>query len=449
MKSRFYRVPFLQVVVLTAVFATSILDSRADLLKAGPMAGYSKMRETAIWLQTNEPSQVKIQYWPKDSPSKKSETSTKQTTIDEANTATLIAGNLDPGTLYEYRVFVDGKPVAADYALEFQTPPFYRDRFPPPDFKVALGGGHYANDKAYDPLNRIPGGDYSIFLAIAAKNPDMMIWLGNNIFLREPDWDSDSGVLSRYSKNREQPELQPLLGSVHHLATWSTHDFGAEGADRLSQSGQHARHAFDLFWANPPHDVAGINGITAKASWSDVDFFILDDRTNRDLTSRVSSKRQILGEEQIKWLVESLRRSNATFKVVVNGSPILNPADSPENLQIAEDERDELLEALKDADIPGLFFVAGGKSHGELTKLVRANAPDVYELTLGPLTGRPASDTRELNYFRVPGNSVFQRHFSILEFHGPEDDRQMRVSVYDVNGTEIWTDNFHASSMQF
>lgn len=413
------------------------------------MAGYSKMREAAIWLQTDEPAEVQVQYWPKGKSSNKSETSIQQTTVDQANTATLIARDLTPGTAYEYRVLVDGQPVNVDYALEFQTPPFFRDRFPPPDLKVALGGGHYVNDKDYDPLNRIPGGDYSVFLAILAKDPDLMIWLGNNIFLREPDWDSDSGVMGRYSKNREQPELQPLLGSVNHLSTWSTHDFGSEGADRLSQSALPARKAFDLFWANPTLGIDSIEGIATKTGWSDVDFFILDDRTNRDLSSPISSRRQILGEDQIRWLVESLRRSKATFKVVINGSPILNPADSPDNLQIAENERDELLEALKDADIPGLFFVAGGKDYGELTKVVRANAPDVYELTLGPLTGRVAEDTRELNYFRVPGNSTFERHFAILEFHGPEANRQMRVSVYDVNGTQLWTDNFPASGMQF
>lgn len=413
------------------------------------MPGYAEMREAAIWLQTDAPAEAKIYYWPKDDPSQSSETASVTTTAEDAYTAELVATGLKPGTTYEYSVMLDGRPVNLDYATEFSTPPFFRDRFPPPDLRVALAGGHYVNDEPYDPLNRIPGGNYEIFLAILAKDPDLMIWLGNNIFLREADWSSRSGVLARYTRNRAQPELQPLLAAVNHIATWSTYDFGPEGADRLSKSSQHAREGFDLFWANPPMEIAGLEGIQTSLSWSDVEFFILDDRSQRDLTSRVSSKRQALGESQVEWLVESLRRSPATFKIVVMGSPVTNPAEAPENYRQVEGEREHLLEQLKTAEIGGLFIVSGGKAHGELTKMVRASAPDLHELTLGPATGRPASDTRELNYFRVPGSSVFQRHFALLDFTGPEANRQLTVGVFDVNGTEIWTETFFAREMAF
>ena len=32
--------------------------------------------------------------------------------------------------------------------------------------------------------------------AIHQKKPDFMVWLGDNIYLREPDWSSHSGYLS-------------------------------------------------------------------------------------------------------------------------------------------------------------------------------------------------------------------------------------------------------------
>lgn len=418
-------------------------------LSAGPMSGYTTMREAAIWLQTDVPAEAKVYFWPMDDPTHRGETVSVQTSPEDANTATLVAGPLEPGTEYEYAVFLDGNPVKLDYPAVFKTPPFYRDRQPPPDFRVAVGGGHYVNDAAYDPPNRIPGDGYHIFLAIQAKQPDLMIWLGNNVWLREPDWSSRSGVLARYGKNRAQPELQPLLASVNHVATLSTHDFGPEGADRHSPSAPHAAAGFDRFWANPPLGQPGLEGVTTTLAWSDVEFFILDDHTARDLNPGAPSKRTILGEEQLTWLINSLRRSTATFKIIVMGSPILSPADSPENYYMAENERERFLDAIKDDKISGLFFVTGGKDHGELTKMVRANAPDAYELTLGPMTGRPASNTRELNYFRVPSTSIFQRHFAILEFHGPETDRQMSVTTYDANGTKLWSENFHATDMDY
>lgn len=407
------------------------------------------MREAAIWLQTDAPAKVQILYWPKNAPDKEKKTDLYQTTAKNAYTAELVARNLLPGTTYEYTVIVDDNPLNLDYTTEFQTPPFYKERFPPPDLRVAIAGGNYVNDAPFDPPNRIPGDSHAVFLAIEAKNPDLMIWVGNNTYLREPDWGSRSGAISRYTKNRALPELQPLLASTNHVATWSTHDFGPVGADRLSKSRLHAREAFDLFWANPPLGVEGIDGISTSFQWSDVEFFILDDRTDRDLTQRISSKRKILGDAQLRWLVESLKRSTATFKIIIMGSPILNPADDPANYKMAETERDALLEEIKIASIDGVLFVTGGKAHGELTKMVRANAPDIYDLTVGPATGRPADNTRELNYFREPGTSVFQRHFALLDFTGPENARQVTLSIFDVNGTRLWSDTLTASEMRF
>lgn len=438
--------PWLALLVFTLAPASA---SAKASLAAGPMSGYTTMREAAIWLQTDRPAEAKVYYWPENDPTQRGETASVQTRPEDAYTATLVASALQPGTKYEYAVFLDGQPMKLDYPALFQTPPFYRDRMPPPDFRVALGGGHYANDQPYDPPNRIPGGDYQVFLAILAKQPNLMIWLGNNVFLREADWSSRSGVLARYSHNRAQPELQPLLAATNHVATVSTHDFGPAGADRFSVGAPHAASGFDLFWTNPPLGQPGLSEVTSTLSWSDAEFFILDDRSARDLNPSAPSRQTVLGPDQIEWLVNSLRRSTATFKIIVMGSPILNPAETQGNYREARSEREKLLEALRDHKIDGLFFVTGGKDHAELVKMVRANAPDVYELSTGPMTGRPASETKELNYFRVPSTSVFQRHFALLDFHGPEEDRQMRVTTYDVNGTQIWSENFHAKNMRY
>lgn len=426
----------------------SVLAGQVNL-SAGPMSAYTTMREAAIWLQTDGPAEAKVYYWPVDNPTQRGETNKVQTNTKDAYTATLIAGPLEPGTTYEYAVFLDDQALDLEYPTRFKTPPLYKERMPPPDFRVAVGGGHYVNESAYDPPNRIPGDEYHIFLAILAKEPDFMVWLGNNLALREADWSSRSGVLARYSMNRAKPELQPLLAATNHVATISRNDFGPEGADRYSISAGHAIEGFEKFWANPPLAQSELSEVTAKLSWSDVDFYILDDRSARDLNPAAPSRRTILGPNQLEWLINSLKQSQATFKIIVMGSPALNPAETPGNFYEAEKEREKLLSALKDEKIDGVFFVTGGKDHGELTKMVRANAPDIYELSMGPMTGRPAADTDELNYFRVPSTSIFKRHFAILDFHGPENDRQLRINTYDANGTELWSENFHANDMDF
>ncbi len=416
-------------------------------LHAGPMVGYSEMREVAVWVQTTAPASVQLAYWPQGNPDQRVISPVVETTHADNYTATLIAGRLTPGTTYDYAILIDGTTVTLPYEAHFQTLPDYRDRTPPPDFTVALGGGNYVNDRPFDPPNRIPGDGYNIFLAILAKQPELMIWLGNNIYLREADWGSRTGIQARYWHNRAQPELQPLLGSVHNVAVWSTHDYGPSEADRYYQGQGNATESFQQHWANPQHELVDEIGNACSIRWADAEFFLLDDRTFRDLTALTESKREIVGETQFKWLLESLRKSTATFKVIVMGSPMLNPADSPLHLKAAAQERDKFIERITWAEVEGLFFVSGGKDFGEFTKLVRAGASDAYELTLGPLTGRPATETDELNYHRVPSTATFQRQFATLGFHGPEDARELTVTVYDADGVELWSKTLSASEL--
>ncbi|MBC2596190.1 alkaline phosphatase D family protein [Ruficoccus amylovorans] len=435
-------------VFLALLLPLLLLGTHAQAqLQSGPLVGYVDMREAALWAQTDSATLVQFAYWPEGQPDQRATTPSALTRQEDDYAVTLIAGGLQPGTKYLYELLLDGKKAALDYDTSFSTPPDYRDRTPPPDFTVALGGGNYVNDKPFDPPNRIPGDSYHIMLAIMAKNPAFMLWLGNNITLREADWGSKSGMLARYHHNRALPELQPLVASVPSVATWSTHDFGPEGADRYFLGRNHAREAFRTYWPNPQYGLDEDLGLACSVRWGDAEFFVLDDRSFRDLTPLTAERRQILGEAQARWLLQSLRKSTATFKVIVMGSPFLNPAEHPDHYTAATQERDKLLQQITWAEISGLFFVSGGKDFGELTKVVRASAPDVYEVTVGPMTGRPSEDTGELNYFRVPNTTVFERQFATLRFHGPEDARQLTTTLYNADGIEQWSRTFNRSDM--
>ncbi len=423
----------------------------ASPLQSGPMVGYAEMREAQVWVQTREPAKLQLAYWPKTKPGERSVSAVVEATPANACTAKLLADNVTPGTRYAYEVLVDGRPVAMPHTLEFQTLPNFRDRTPPPDFSMALGGGNYVNDIPYEALNRRPGDEHSIFLAILAKAPDAMLWLGNSTYLRDADWGSRTGYLRRYTDTRSLPELQPLLGSVHHYAVWSWGECGpataAQGLHLYNRAT--ATEAFRLFWANPTFGVADLPGTATQFRWADADFFLLDDRTFRDTTPANPAKRVVLGQAQVDWLLASLKRSRATFKIVVCGSPILNPIESEHNLTAAPIERERLLEALREARINGLVFLSGGKDFGEITKMVRANAYDLYEFTICPLTARPVPKVEESNFFRVPNSVLAKRHFGLLRVTGPEDARVFTVTLYDAVGNELGSQKILASQLGY
>jgi alkaline phosphatase D len=198
-----------------------------------------------------------------------------------------------------------------------------------------------------------------------------------------------------------------------------------------------------------PTQVRTVDGIATRFSRSDVDFFMLDVRSNRNDTPDAQALPQILGKAQIEWLRQELLLSTATFKVIVAGAPILNPADNKENLSSADREHTDLLQMLRNEKISGLFFISGGKYYGELTRLVHANSYNLYDLSVGPLTAKPReNNNQELNFFRMPGSSSFERQFALIDFTGPEEDRQIEMRVMNTFGTELWSRTVKASQLK-
>ena len=76
-----------------------------------------------------------------------------------------------------------------------------------PDFRLATGSCTYINEPELDRPGKPYGGDYQIFDAMVAQKPDLMVWLGDNAYLREADWSTRTGIYHRYSHTRSAPEL--------------------------------------------------------------------------------------------------------------------------------------------------------------------------------------------------------------------------------------------------
>ena len=413
-------------------------------LLSGPMLGHVDMREATIWLQAAEPSTFTIRYY---------ETGSKNQLLsipvnadpDLAYTASIRLDKVEAGKTYNYEVLQNGKKVGDIY--QFTTPENYYFRAPPPDFSFAVGGAHYVMEEGFEPPYQLLGGGYGIFQAIQAASPDFMVWMGNTAHLRRSDYTSRGGILKRYTHSRNVPELANLLASTPHYATWSQHDYSFHNGGKYNSYRSYTEEAFKAFWPRPVEHPT-LEGIATRFRYADADFFMLDVRSYRDEIPNNNRLPKILGEKQIEWLRQELIRSDATFKIILSGSPVLNPADNPKNLSYAESEHNGLLEAFRRESISGLFFISGGKYFGELTKLVHASNYNLYDLTVGPLTASPDNSEPELNYFRVPGTTTTERQFAFIRISGPEEDRQLKIQLNSMEGDELWSRVIRAKDLQ-
>ena len=421
------------------LFFSSSLFAQNPRLQSGPMLGYNEMREVLLWVQTKEAARVQFAYWAKDKPAEKHYTDEKATRKSEAFTAKLIADEVEPGTDYSYQVLINGKAVELDYPTEFKTQELWRWRYDPPAFSVAIGSCAYVNEEVYDRPGKPYGSDYQIFNSIYQKHPDAMIWLGDNIYLREVDWYSRTGILARNTHTRSLPEMQPLLASTHHYAIWDDHDYGPDNSDRTYIHKETTLEAFRLFWGNPTFGVNGQKGITTFFQYNDIDFFLMDDRYFRSPNRLEGGDQTMLGKEQLEWLIEALAASYAPFKMVCIGNQVLNPVQAHETYQnLFPEERAYLLKRIEEEDIRNVVFLTGDRHLTELSKYVNARDNAVYDLTVSPLTAG-VNPNDEANELRVEGTLVNEHNFGLLEFSGPRKERVLTIRVIDADGNEKWT----------
>lgn len=423
--------------------------SQEKYLQAGPMVGYSEMREVLLWVQTNAAAKVKFLYYEAGNPGQKFSTAETLTGEEGAFTAKIPVENLEPGRLYQYELYINNQLVKRPYPLKFQTQKLWQWREDPPDFSFVAGSCAYVNEAQYDRPGEPYGGEYEIFSAIYQQQPDFMLWLGDNVYLREADWYSRSGILARYTHTRSLPELQPLLGSLHHYAIWDDHDYGPNDSDRSFRNKQHTLEAFRLFWGNPTFGVEGVPGITTMFQWADVDFFLLDDRFHRTPNDRAGGERTVLGKAQIDWLLDALSASRAPFKFVVLGGQFLNPFPYGENYSAYPEERSAILTLISQENISGVIFLTGDRHHSELSKLERKPHYPLYDLTISPLTAGPNTKAaNEANHLRISGTYVNQRNFARLAVSGPRKERVLQISNYDKTGRELWNFTIKASDLK-
>ncbi len=427
--------------LLASLFLRVDLMARdaAEVIQAGPMVGYVDLMETAIWVQTKRAAEVALRYGPKDGPM--AATNPVQAGPNNYFTAKFILTDLEPGTVFEYVVTVDGEAVSFDYPLTFKTQTFWQWRTEPPDFQFAIGSCLFVNDPKYDRPGKGYGGNLEILGAIHAKKPDFMLWLGDTTYYREPEYYSVKRMAYRQTHTRSYPGLQPLLASTAHYAVWDDHDFGPNDSNRGYTMKAAALNLFRIFWANPSYGMPDTPGVFFRFQWADVAFFVMDNRYYRAANGVKDPDKPYLGKAQLDWLKDNLTTSYATFKIIVVGNQVTNVHCRHEAYPRFQNEYRELMSWLRQSEVEGVLFLSGDRHFTELLKTERPGAYPLYEFTSSPLSSGVIHDLgdEKNNPLRVPGALTDKvRNFGLVKVSGPREKRVLTLQTYDYQGKLLW-----------
>ncbi len=418
-----------------------------SLLQSGPMVGYSAYREALIWVQTTEEANVKIGYFAEGEVERF--TTPQQATEDQDFIVKLFPSEVEYGKTYSYKLYINEVYVERPYPLEFHIQELWQWRKDPPDFSFAIGSCAYVNEPKDDRPNKPYGGQYEIFESIRSKDPDFMVWLGDNIYLREPDFLTERGIRHRNRYSRALPELQALLGSVHHYAIWDDHDYGPNDSDRSYVHKHYAEKAFNDYWGNLNTNATGEGGITSHFLWNDVEFFLLDDRYFRDSNRSRAKDKKYLGDAQVDWLIQALTTSRAPFKIVCIGGQVVSNAAVYENMATYPAAQQRLFDRIAEEKIEGVLFMSGDRHHTEISKMERQDAYPLIDITCSPLTSGTHRPRDEKNTRQVKDKTFYDRNFGIVKVKGKRTNRVLTLTIFNTEGEEQWTYEIKASELRY
>ena len=425
----------------------------APALVAGPMLGYAEHREAAIWLEVSPTvRQVAVRYRPQTAapaPVAPWRTAAYTGPLGRVfNPLTIALTDLQADTPYQYEVLLDGKAAPRPYPLAFRTKWVPEYTKTPRDFSFLFGSCLYLNDSTYDYPGKPYGQDPGILTTMARTPADFMLWGGDNVYLRVPDYSSAFGIRSRYRTNRAFPLLQPLLAARPNYAIWDDHDYGPNDANRSFGLRGVSADCFAHYWPHRSFGEPDNPGIYQHLKYGDADFFMMDDRSYRapnelpdSLNGRPNPRKEFYGPRQLRWLEDGLIASRAAFKFVFTGGQMLNPRADKECFRYYPAEYEELLNFIVGNKIPGVVFLSGDRHFSEIIRLTPPGFYPLYDVTSSSITSgvHDISGTPEMqNPARVPGTLLLENNFVKVEIGGPPTDRTATFRALDRTGKERW-----------
>ncbi len=425
------------------VLLISIFSSSQPRIISGPMLGPVELRDAKVWVEVSpEVKTVSLLYNKKGDRRTIKIINYKGELGNEFNPIRFTVGGLDFNTAYEYKLWINGKN--SNKGGEFTTKDLWQFRKPPPDFSFLTGGCAYFNDPVYDRPGKPYGGDSSIFESMAREKAVFMLWTGDNWYTREVDYYSEWGLWYRAQHDRAQPILQSFLKAMPQISTWDDHDYGPNDIGKSYTLKESSRNIFMKYFCNASYGENG-QGIYSMTSWGDVDVFLTDDRwfrsedkTPDSIDGKPNRDKRMLGELQMEWLKNSLLFSQATFKIILVGSQVLNPLSPFENLRQYPVEYNELMDFLKDNKIDGVLFLTGDRHHSEVIKVERAGTYPLIDITVSPLTSgtHTFGGTEKINPYRVFGLDEKQ-NYGKFSFTGKRGERKLLVEFFGIKGNKL------------
>ena len=426
----------------TATFALHAASPNNEIVH-GPMLGAVTDTTAGVWVRTAEATGFEVLA----TADGERHTASGTTTADQDYTGTATLAGLSPGTTYSYQVLVDADtPPASQPQSPSQSqpspqppsqPPSHSPSYtlrtaPPPGapgtFTIAFGGC-----AGYTPANE------RMWDTIAAHSPQALLLLGDNVYVDLPEQPGPFHDYTYYQR-QSRPEFRRLVSATPVYAVWDDHDAAVDDiwlgpyVDRPAWKQPMVEH-FQRNWKNPASGSASHPGVWFRFSLGDVDFFLLDGRTYR--TNPFVEERTMLGPVQKAWLLDGLRASEATFKVIASPVAWADGAKpgSRDTWSGFPEEREEIFRFVEENGVRGVVLLSSDRHRSEAWAIERESGYAFHDLLSGQLTN--------IHTHPVEPGALFSYNlkdsFGLLTFETAGEEPRVTYEIYSIDDELVET----------
>lgn len=271
-----------------------------------------------------------------------------------------------------------------------------------------------------------------IWTVIRGCNPQVMIFLGDNVYARTTNLNE---LRAAYDQLEADASFVGFRRNVPILATWDDNDYGYSDAGAEHPTKAKSQAVFLDFFGVPRSSPRwSREGIYDAAIYGKpgarTQIILLDTRYFRDaLVKRSPSEPKppidrtgpyvpttdttatILGETQWKWLEEQLRKP-AELRLVASSIQVVSEEHGYEKWANFPHERERLFRLIRETNAKNVIIISGDRHHAEISRLDEAVGYPLFDVTSSSLN-KPRMFTIEANRHRV-GDMYFQSNFGLI-----------------------------------
>lgn len=308
------------------------------------------------------------------------------------------------------------------------------------------------------PLSRIAFGSCArqgqpqpIWESIAASDPDLFLFIGDNIY---GDTEDMNLLQEKWGMLGAEPGYRKLKETCPILATWDDHDYGQNDAGAEYPMKKESQKIFLDFFEEPADSPRRTReGIyDAKVFGPEgqrVQIILLDTRYFRSPLHKAENPFEpgegvggsyfpnydpaatVLGEAQWAWLEEQLK-APADLRIIASSIQVIADGHRYEKWGNFPLERQRLFDLIAKTDAEGVVFVSGDRHTAEIDRIDAGVGYPLYDVTSSSLNQKHGWRS-EINEHRL-GGMFFETNSGMIDIDWSSPDPLIRLQILDEKG---------------